>query len=109
MLANLFDYDLEVIWKPGKTVVIADHLSRACQNNDTSHNINEIEEDIMKIDMENQLAITDQKKKEYKDETLQDDELKLVMIYILDGWPDHKNNLEASIKKYFNYRDDLTT
>ena len=52
--------------------------------------------------MENELAITDKKKKEYKDETLQDDELKLVMIYILDGWPDHKNNLEPSVKKYFN-------
>jgi hypothetical protein len=51
MFVFLFEYNLNVRWKPGKQIPLADHLSRSRDGNKGHININNIEKIIMAIDM----------------------------------------------------------
>lgn len=106
MRLKLLDYDLEVHYKPGKYLYIADTLSRAY-----------LFEKGLKSDREFHFAVHSviknipmaaERKLQFKKEIQQDSNLKLVVDFCMKGWPENKNNLPDCIRHYHKIKENLT-
>lgn len=108
MLMRLQRYTYEVVYKPGKEMYLADCLSRAYDKNNKPSR--ELVEDIaahVHLVLE-QTPMSEEKIEKVKKETLKDEELGQLIRTIHNGWPDESRNLPGTIRKYWNYREDLT-
>lgn len=112
MLLQLQRFNLEVIYKPGSKMVIADTLSRdylpdtgkECDNSD----VIALFEEICSVDMAENVAITDERLEDIRQKSSQDVELQTLKETILDGWPTHCKDVAEIIRPYFTYRDELS-
>ena len=84
MLLRLQKYDMNLIYKPGKDLKIADTLSRA-QLDETAEEINEEQMKSQIHLVYANLPISDQVLKEVKDETRRDPVSKKIMQVIQEG------------------------
>ena len=109
MRLELQRYDLNVSYKPGKELFIADTLSR---------NYTELQKEHVKVvstkEIENGrmtefISISPERMKEIAKYSEQDQVLKQVIQYTKEGWPNSKINLTDETKMYFDYRDELST
>ncbi|XP_030596890.1 uncharacterized protein K02A2.6-like isoform X2 [Archocentrus centrarchus] len=85
LMMRMLRYDFELVYTPGKHLIIADALSRA----PTGRNVSTTEDDIQThINMVSALLpVSDMKSKQIVDETAQDTELQHVIRNMSDGWP----------------------
>ncbi|UYV70685.1 K02A2.6-like, partial [Cordylochernes scorpioides] len=94
-------YDLRIKYKKGKELLTADLLSRDCSYEDTY-----LEENF------EVLMTTPTNKSSYEELqalTKEDQELQELKNLILYGWPNYKSAVPESCKKYWPYRDELST
>ncbi|UYV64720.1 K02A2.6-like [Cordylochernes scorpioides] len=94
-------YDLRIKYKKGKELLTADLLSRDCSYEDTY-----LEENF------EVLMTTPTNKSSYEQLqalTKEDQELQELKNLILYGWPNYKSAVPESCKKYWPYRDELST
>ena len=106
-LFQLQKYDLDIVFKPGKTMFLADYLSRFYleETNDTlveDMNVNEIH-------LLSYLSVSPQKREEIKKATMKDREMTLLQDVTVRGWPETKDQLPAELKTYWNYRDEISS
>ena len=106
-LFQLQKYDLDIVFKPGKTMFLADYLSRFYlgETNDTlveDMNVNEIH-------LLSYLSVSPQKREEIKRATMKDREMTLLQDVTVRGWPETKDQLPAELKTYWNYRDEINS
>lgn len=78
ILLRLFDFDFNLVWKPGKQMYIADHLSRAHLKLKPINNELKIIQEVMSINDEKDLAMSKEKIIEYTNATNNDPELQTV-------------------------------
>ena len=90
-------YDMIVQYKPGKSLVLADQLSRMP--------IKEIFEDNMEVALCCAIKVN---RIEMRAETAKDQTLKQVMKFIRDGWPKDVNSVSKEVKVFFSFRDELS-
>lgn len=100
LIMKLQRYDFELIYTPGKHLVIADTLSRAPVMSEASSTEKDIENHVNMIVQS--LPVSDVKTKQVRDELDKDTELQTVMKNMLTGWP------RGSCPKYFNIRAELS-
>ena len=106
MLLSLQSYDIEIKYRPGKELYLADTLSRAHLSNSKSEE-ETLELDYQAIYMISTLPVSD-KLREIKEET-KDESMQALVKIINEGWPSHKDHhLPSSLKPLWNYRDELT-
>ncbi|KAI5717552.1 hypothetical protein M8J77_007836 [Diaphorina citri] len=114
MMLRLQVYDLNVIHIPGKYMYIADTLSRA--NIKDNHLPEETDRILDSFNKElrvhtnflvRSINVTDQKLEQIKSNTDNDHVLSKVKGYVLDGWPAQKNKVEDTVRKFYNFKDDL--
>lgn len=106
MLLQTQKYDIELKYKPGKQLIIADALSRAYIKDPTSENFdNEIQAQVCLIVSE--LNVTKEKLNEITSETLKDQELISLEKVILEGWPKNHKKLKDSIRHMLNIKKSL--
>ncbi|XP_024890884.1 uncharacterized protein K02A2.6-like [Temnothorax curvispinosus] len=107
MRLQLQKYDIDLRYRPGKELILADALSRAYVK---EHNAAEWEEDIdaQVCLITCQINATPQKMKELVVETNKDEELIELKKVILSGWPKNEKKLSDSVKSYNQYKDELT-
>ncbi|UYV77712.1 K02A2.6-like, partial [Cordylochernes scorpioides] len=94
-------YDLRIKYKKGKELLTADLLSRDCSYEDTY-----LEENF------EVLMTTPTNKSSYEELqalTKEDQELQELKNLILYGWSNYKSAVPESCKKYWPYRDELST
>ncbi|CAH2108833.1 unnamed protein product [Euphydryas editha] len=106
IMLRLQPYNLNVVYKPGKYLYIADTLSRAALNETC---LSEVDQDIdlhVNLIMSN-LTVIPEKLKELQEYTVKDQTLSQIMQYCLNGWPEHKRSVSQSVKYYFNLKDQL--
>ena len=85
MLLHLQKYDMLVMYKPGKSIPVADAFSRKYLNETDS--TSELMEAHVHL-IVSSLPVSDQKLKDIKDAAEADLQCKLLKKTILDGWPD---------------------
>ena len=107
MMIQLQTYDTEIIYLIGKEMHLADALSRACLS--LKDNINNTKQAIFeKINMFSYLPIRDERLRQIRRATEDDESLQLLRHVILTGWPDSKDHIPAQVIPYFHFRDELS-
>ena len=112
MLLQLQSCHLNVLYKPGKEVLIADTLSRAYLPNEPAPEKNNCdvfavqqEEYLIKcmeeIDMVEFLPITAECLADLGEKTEQDESLQKLKHVIKVDWPDNKDKVPTEIRNYF--------
>ncbi|KAL7851936.1 hypothetical protein SRHO_G00177210 [Serrasalmus rhombeus] len=100
LMMKLQRYDFDLIYTPGKYLVLADALSRA----PASSCVSSTDEDVnVHVNMVSALLpVSDTKSKQIAEETVQDTELQAVIKNMLNGWP------AGSCPQYYHIRGDLS-
>ena len=105
MLLRLQQYDVEIRYKPGPEMYLADTLSRAYLPTTARSPAEEETERIHAVDF---LPISEPQLAEIQRETAADSVLQSLIQVILQGWPDQKEALPSELHPYFTVRDELT-
>ena len=90
MLLRLQQYDLQVEYKKGAELYVADALSRAYQEIEPSDNL-----------------ISTDRLKQLQVETQKDPVLQRLKNVILNSWPRYKANLHPTVQVYWDYQEEL--
>lgn len=103
-------YDYTLVHKPGKTLILADTLSRAFLS-ETCDNAHEFEQlDFDQVHAVTTGILTNPTFKEKLVTAVQSDpSMQILMSYIQNGWPDRRNMCVEPLKPYWAVKDDLTT
>ena len=102
MLLRLQKYDYDIVHQAGKTMYLADTLSRAFINN-TPQDSHDFEE----VNVVTFLPIREERLEQIRKETEQDESLQILKRTILNGWPETRDFLPEQVTPYFGYRDEL--
>ena len=117
MLLKLQKFDLDVVYKKGSQMYLADTLSLAypphkpkSEGEDlTVHKIERstYQADLESINMASHVPVKDTTLEILKQAARNDPEYKSLISVIQSGWPDEKTSLPEEVKDYFNFRDEL--
>jgi len=112
MLLRLQKYDLEVVYKRGVEMYMADTLSRAYLKNKTTqkHEVQDVmninrsrtEQEAEENDMVSYLPLRDTTIQEIQKHTETDPYLQALATIIKDGWPESKDKVEPQLHCYFH-------
>ena len=105
LLLRLQQYDVEIRYKPGPEMYLADTLSRAYLPTTGRSPAEEETERIHAVDF---LPISEPQLAEIQRETATDSVLQSLTQVILRGWPDQKETLPLELHPYYMVRDELT-
>lgn len=113
MLLRLQKYELDIHFKPGRQMHLADTLSRAHPTNashasEAAPEVLTIEAELSQINMIEFLPISQPRIDEIKQETENDTTMQTLKATILKGWPRTKSEVPPEIAPYFQIRDELT-
>ena len=105
MLMSMQQYDLDVKYKKGKELYIADTLSRAY--------LPEVDMITVPYPLEvhlvkDQAPISDEKFEIFKSETMKDPALSVVSKIVNEDWPENIKDCPTEAKPYFTIREELT-
>lgn len=106
LLLRLKQYDVQLLYKPGKEMFLADTLSRAYLQ-DTTHTT-PTEAEAESVNMIDYVPMSKQTYEAVKNAVAEDPSLPAVQHYIRNGWPDDKNNVDPLAHPYFHVRDELS-
>jgi hypothetical protein len=99
---RILEFDIDLLWRPGKEMHVADMLSRSYLPTSTGM------PDIEKVCMVDYLPIRTERLQELKLETEKDEPLQILRSVILKGWPGEKHQCPTQITPYFSIRDELS-
>ena len=106
LLLKIYQYRVQIIYKPGPKIFIADWLSR---HNHVEGKNKPIKD--MDVRMDAIQSTTDMPEcismAEIQQASTQDDHLQHLKSFIIAGWPNTKDELHADLKPYWMYRDYL--
>ena len=104
MMLRLQPFQLEVVYRRGTEMALADPLSRA-----TSSEPQQTLDDTLLIYDVSELTNTSQERlSQLREETKRDMELQVLSDTIQQGWPDRYKSAPVEIRKYWSVRDRLT-
>ena len=103
MLLRIQPYNLQVKYKKGSQLYIADALSRHYLPNTSVTDDDEFEVHIIESGQVSVNAF-----KEILTETKADEELQELHKTVMTGWPNSKDEVKNNILPYWNYRDEIT-
>ncbi|KAK3917305.1 hypothetical protein KUF71_026150 [Frankliniella fusca] len=100
---RILKYSFKITYRPGKQMYLADHFSRTYLE-ETEAEDPEMGACVHSLSL---LPVTDQKLQDIKNATKEDGTLRLIMQYVMNGWPKHYSELPADCKPYWQHRPDL--
>ncbi|XP_060079959.1 uncharacterized protein K02A2.6-like [Ylistrum balloti] len=106
LLLAMQRYDVEVVYKPGKLMFLADHLSRAYLKETKEVLVPDLQ--VNEIHLTAYLPVSPEKYKQLKEATATDDELQKLQDIVLYGWPDNKVDVPAELRSYWTFRDEIS-
>ncbi|XP_058827893.1 uncharacterized protein K02A2.6-like [Topomyia yanbarensis] len=114
MLLNLQRYRLSIEFVSGKDNVVADALSRAPLETESSDefkklNIYKVLKEVEGLQLSKYLCVSDSRLDEIRTETGKDPTMQRIIGFIQHGWPATADRVPDSVKIYFNYRNELAT
>lgn len=106
ILLELRGYSFNLVYKPGKELVLADTLSRTV-NERNSYDVDSVKYDPM-ASVCSAVFRTAAAKSEYQEATANDQELQSLRHYVHTGWPSERKNCSHVGRKYWNVRHDIS-
>lgn len=106
MLLRLQRYDIEVKYIPGKSMLLADTLSRAYLPEHASEG--SVEMEIESINMVQHIHIAEQRLQAIREETSKDRKLQSLIKLLQEGWPMNKKDIPSDIAHYHSFQEELS-
>ena len=109
-MLRLQRYNIDVTYKPGKQMYVADHLSRAFLK-DTSPEDEQFQVfalEVEELNPFNVLKINNEKLPKLRNATNQDPVLQTLKSLVLTGWPEQREQVPIHARAYWNYKEELT-
>ena len=103
MLLRSLTYDIQVQHCPGKSMHLADMMSRSFLPVEEKGCQGEFET----INAVKFLPMSEPRIQEIRNETEKDETLQLLKATILEGWPEHKSMIPVQLTPYYGVRDEL--
>lgn len=100
ILLDIAPYAPTVTYRKGETMYLADALSRDCLNEPPT-----VDEEFEVLAF---LSITNKAADRIRKATDEDETLQLLRQYIINGWPNHHDQLPEEVKPFWNFRDAIT-
>lgn len=104
MRLKLQKYDLEIKYKPGKELLLADALSR---NYLTVKSQKDADVEAQVFLLLESFPISIEKKQEFQNVTHEDEEMQMLIKFIQEGWPNESRNIPDVLKPYHTFADEL--
>ena len=104
---TLQKYDFTIRYKPGKSMVISDALSRLYLPESSENIIPEL--DIHEMHINAYLPLSSQKYESLKKETANDSELQALLLMLEKGWPEFKYEVPDNIHQYWPFKQEITS
>ena len=111
MLSRLQRYQFSLVYKKGTSLYIADTLSRAPLEKQSTNNINAFEVFRMETESEypqHHMQLKNDTEMSILAATKNDPIFQRLYNLIQKGWPDTSNQLDPDLKPYWNFRDELS-
>ena len=110
MLLRLQRYNLDITYKKGKEMYLADALSRAYPKGSEPHSTppSEFCHTIEETDLTEHLAISRERLQLIRESTAKDPGLKVLMQVVQQGWPHSKSQVPVEAQPYFKSHDELS-
>ena len=105
MLLRLQKYNLQVRYKKGKEMLLADTLSRAYL---PEVNATEFARELEDIDHHVWLPVTEDRWQQLKNAAADDPVQQKLQEIIRSGWPENRAQVPECVRPYFDVRDELT-
>ena len=110
MLLRLQRYNLDVQYKPGSQMYIADHLSRAYLPNqeeqDEEFQVFALE--VKALNLFDSLTVSSERLAQLQKATEQDPVLQTLKTTVLVGWPEQRSETPIQIREYWTCREDIS-
>lgn len=105
MMLKMQKYDIDIIYKPGKELYIADTLSRDAIVPDESAG-----EDgaIAAIDVQAVLPVSSRAFTQLRNATEHDEQLQQLLQLVKHGWPEKRSDVPHLLLEFWNIRDEIT-
>lgn len=110
MFMCLQHYDIDIQYKKGSEMYLADTLSRHCNRDEAHLTRSAFEEEIEgtpRIKEINQMIASEKQMLRLQNKTGKDEALHMVKAIIQNGWPESKHSLHTTVTPYFHIRDKL--
>ena len=104
MRMQLQRHNFEVVYKPAKSLVLADTLSRACLTESVGGRNRNFETELSAMVSSNSHMSTEKLMK-VKQETKRDETLQELANVVLKCWPNAKKKVSVCLRRYWNLRD----
>jgi transposase InsO family protein len=102
MLLKIQKYDINIVYKPGPQMYLADTLSRAYISGSRSPC-----EEFEYVNAAKFVLMTDRIKEHIRKSMARDEVLQLLKEPILKGWPENAADVPATLVPYYSFRDEL--
>ena len=108
MLLQLQRYDIDLIYKPGKEMFLADTLSRAFSPSAKYEEQDKLEKELEVVCALEDTQLQDMILDEIVQATHTDPTLRAVKELIQHGWPHQRQLVPEQARSYYNIKEDLT-
>lgn len=106
MMLRIQKYDLDVVYVPGKDMLLADTLSRAYLPECSSHS--SVEAEIDTVNIVQHLPISSDSLSEIRTARNGDKTLQTLIQTMQQGWPKDKKSVPLDLKPYYSFQDELS-
>ena len=106
MMMRIQKYDVDVVYLPGKDMVLADTLSRAYLPECSA--FGSVEAEIETVNMLQHVPISADSLSSIRSATTQDSTLQKLIETIQQRWPNDKTKTPSEIRPYFSFQDELS-
>ena len=110
MILRLQKYNINVVYKPGSQMYVADHLSRAylADQGEPSDEFQVFALELEEINQLNNVKITSERLAQLQKATEQDPIMQSLKNTTLIGWPDTREEIPTPIKDYWKFQSGTT-
>ena len=103
MILTTQRYSINIVYRPGKELVLVDTLSRAfLQDDDKSL------EEKFEVNVLSAIAIPNLQLMQLKEETKRDNQLQKLTTTITNGWPENRKDVPKECLPFWNFHDELS-
>ena len=102
ILMKISEYDIDLSWQPGKTMLLADWLSRTTTGTPRG------DITIEQVNMISYIPVRPERLRQYQTATDADEGLQILRHVIQTGWPQDRAMCPTIVTPYFSIRDELS-
>ena len=109
-MLRLQRFNLDVRYKPGAQLYVADHLSRAslADNKELTDNFQVFALEVETLSSFDSIEVAPERLSQLQKCTAQDLVLETLKTTVLTGWPEKRDECPVQVRDYWNYREEIS-